>query len=136
MKAMTLEELLSVSDDKELLDIYTEIESRVVPATGYAHAFIRRVNRMIDAGKLCVREDSYRKVYMPTLAKAIMKEMASRYANYARNMKAPEAAESATCAWCKEEFDFSELHMTDLGLLCDNCIAAIRSRGEQVTVYD
>ena len=39
------------------------------------------------------------------------------------------------CDWCSEEFDDSELTKTDLGMICDNCIAAIRSRGEEVTVY-
>ena len=41
-----------------------------------------------------------------------------------------------TCNWCENDFDKSELTKTDLGMLCDRCIAAIRSRGEEVIVYE
>lgn len=87
MATMTLEQLVHRTSDEELLSIHAELTTCVVPATGAAHAFVRKVNRMIDKGELCVREDSYRKVYLPTLAKVILKEMASRYANYCHNMK-------------------------------------------------
>ena len=40
-----------------------------------------------------------------------------------------------TCAWCKDNYDKSDLVKTDLGYLCDNCIRAIESRGESITVY-
>ena len=76
---MTLEELLSKTKDGELLDIQTELLSAVVPATGYAHSFCRRVNKMIDRGELCINPTTYRKVYLPTLAKAVQKELARRY---------------------------------------------------------
>lgn len=39
------------------------------------------------------------------------------------------------CEWCNEEFDKSELVNTDLGMLCDHCILAIHSRGEEVVIY-
>jgi hypothetical protein len=140
---MTLEQLLTKANDGELLDIYCELNSCVVPATGYAHAYCRKVNKLIDEGKLCIRQDTYRKVYLPTLAKAVLKEMANRYANHCYNSKCDihvtplERNDEVTeCAWCEEEFDNSDLRNTDIGMLCDNCIAAIRSRGEQVTVYD
>lgn len=42
---------------------------------------------------------------------------------------------NGTCVWCGEDFDQSLLVRTDLGYMCDHCIAAIRSRGESVTVY-
>lgn len=76
---MTLEQLMANTSDGELLDIYTEIHSQVVPATGYAHEFCRKVNRMIDKGTMCINPTTYRKVYLPTLAKAVEKELARRY---------------------------------------------------------
>ena len=78
-KTMTLEQLLANTEDGTLLDIQEELIAKVVPATGYAHRFIRKVNRMIDQGKLCINETTYRKVYLPTFAKAVQKEMARRY---------------------------------------------------------
>ena len=143
MSTMTLEELLRNADDGELLDIYNELNSYVVPATGYAHAYCRKVNKMIDQGNLCINPTSYRKVYLPTLAKAVLREMANRYANYCYHMKTIDMGRRhedsdypIQCAWCENEFESSELRRTDLGLLCDRCIEAIRSRGEMVIAYD
>jgi hypothetical protein len=76
---LTLEVLLSKTDDGVLLDIQTELISGIVPATGNAHKFCRRINRMIDQGELCINPTTYRKVYLPTLAKAVQKELARRY---------------------------------------------------------
>ncbi len=76
---MTLEQLISKTSDGDLMDIYNEIRSQVVPATGYAHAFCRKVNKMIDQGTLCINPTTYRKVYLPTLIRVIEKELASRY---------------------------------------------------------
>ena len=87
MSIMTLEELLMKEDDGTILDIYQELESRRVPATGYAHAYCRKVNHMIDEGRLCTLPDRYRKVYLPTLSKMIFKEMSRRYASYCYNAK-------------------------------------------------
>ena len=78
-KVMALEQLLTKASDGDLFDIQEELISGVVPATGYAHSFCRKVNRMIDQGKLCINETTYRKVYLPTFAKAVQKEMARRY---------------------------------------------------------
>lgn len=78
-KAMTLEQLLKKTDDSVLLDIQEELLSGVVPATGPSHSFVRHVNRMIDKGELCINPTTYRKVYLPTLAKSVQKEMARRY---------------------------------------------------------
>lgn len=77
---MTLEQLLAKEKDGVLLDIQRELSSAVVPATGYAHGYCRKVNRMIDAGQLCINPTSYRKVYLPTLARAVQKELANRWA--------------------------------------------------------
>lgn len=77
---MTLEKLVEKTSDGDLLNIYQEINSQIVPATGYAHEFCRKVNRMIDKGTLCINPTTYRKVYLPTLAKVVTKELASRYA--------------------------------------------------------
>lgn len=78
-KIMTLEQLIANTSDGVLLDIQEELIIGVVPATGYAHTFVRKVNRMIDRGELCINQNTYRKVYLPTLAKTVQKEMARRY---------------------------------------------------------
>jgi len=36
------------------------------------------------------------------------------------------------CEWCNEEFEESELTDTQIGKVCSQCIAAIKSRGEEV----
>lgn len=79
MSTMTLEQLLAKEDDGTLLDIQLELKSAVVPSTGYAHRYCRKVNKMIDAGNLCINPTTYRKVYLPTLAKAVQRELANRY---------------------------------------------------------
>lgn len=142
MSTMTLKDLVGATPDKELLDIYTELESCKIPSTSYAHEFCRKVNKMIDQGRLRAQEDGYRHIYLPSIRKVILKEMASRYADHLRfyksiedNARVAEEEEVTTCAWCENKFETSELTLTDLGLLCDNCIAAIRSRGEHVTIY-
>lgn len=152
MRTMTLEELLMKEDDATLLPIYWELESRVVPATGYAHAYCRKVNKLINAGQLCTVQDKYRNVYLPTLSKMIFKEMSRRYAQVLYNEKSITSSEPAddelvepddmededlaVCEWCSLALDRAMLHRTNLGRLCDKCIEAIRSRGERVTVYD
>lgn len=143
MATMTLEQLLQKEPDGAILDVYYELESRVVPATGYAHAYCRKINKLINAGELCTIPDKYRNVYLPTLSKMIFKEMSRRYANVLRNEKTvinvtpiERNDEETICSWCENDFDNDMLHSTDLGMLCDRCIAAIRSRGEQVIVYD
>jgi hypothetical protein len=77
--AQTLEQLLKATPDEELIDIQIEIMTAVVPATGFAHGFCRKVNKMIDKGTLCINPTTYRKVYLPTLVKAVQKELARRY---------------------------------------------------------
>lgn len=78
---LTLETLLQRERDGVLLDIQLELASNVVPATGNAHGYCRKVNKMIDAGECCINPNTYRKVYLPTLAKAVQREMATRYAH-------------------------------------------------------
>lgn len=134
---MTLEQLLKNEEDSVLLDVYAELNSCIVPATGYAHAYCRKVNKMIDSGDLCTLPDKYRKVYLPTLSKMVFKEMARRWAAHCYTTKTITADDgTCLCSWCEEEYDELDLHMTDLGLLCDTCITAIRSRGEEVIMYD
>lgn len=84
---MNLEQLLRNTPDGELYDIQAELVSCVVPATGYTHSFIRRVNKMIDRGLLCINETSYRKVYLPTFARAVHKELSYRYYMHLQNTK-------------------------------------------------
>lgn len=78
-KRLTLEELLRGLPDGVLLDIELELQNGVIPATSYTQDFRRKVNRMIDRGELCINVNTYRKLYLPTLAKSVHKEMARRY---------------------------------------------------------
>jgi len=87
MRVKTIEELLMKENDATLLNIYDELESGIVPATSYAHEYVRKVNRMINEGKLCVVPGKYRTVYLPTISKLIYKEMARRYAMSCYNTK-------------------------------------------------
>ena len=41
------------------------------------------------------------------------------------------------CQWCNDLFPESKLHLeADLGFLCDRCIMALRSRGENLTLMN
>ena len=80
----TLEKLLETTDNDILVDIEEELQTGVVPATGYSHSFCRKINRMIDQGQLQINPTTYRKVYLPTLAKAVHKELARRYVQVLR----------------------------------------------------
>lgn len=147
MRKLTLERLLNSVDDRELLDIYTELTAGKVPATSYCHDFCRKVNRMIDEGELCINCDSgYRHIYLPSLSKAVYKEMAARYAFFLENYRAPtqpvvsdgqpdEDEGPCVCTWCNGVYDEGDLLPTDLGMICESCVAAIRSRGEDIAVY-
>lgn len=84
---MTLEQLLAKEEDGILLDIQREIRAAKVPATGATHSYIRKVNRMIDKGELCINPTTYRKVYLPTFARAVQKELANRYFDYLLHKK-------------------------------------------------
>ena len=44
--------------------------------------------------------------------------------------------DTTECEWCHELYENSELIKTDLGMLCSQCIQAIRSRGEEVIVFE
>lgn len=79
---MNLEQLLHRETDGVLLDIQLELLEEVVPATGAAHSYCRKVNKMIDAGNLCINPTAHRRVYLPTLARAVQKELARRYVEY------------------------------------------------------
>lgn len=96
-KTMTLEQLLSKTSDGDLLDIQEELLSGVVPATGYAHSFCRKINRMIDKGELCINPTTYRKVYLPTLAKAVQKELAHRYVSILKGESFVAATKEDSC---------------------------------------
>ena len=96
-KTMTLEQLLAKTSDGDLLDIQEELFSGVVPATGYAHSFCRKVNRMIDKGELCINPTTYRKVYLPTLAKAVQKELARRYTSILKGESFASESDNNSC---------------------------------------
>lgn len=42
--------------------------------------------------------------------------------------------ELKTCDWCNNEFEECDLTETNFGLLCDCCIRAIQSRGEEIWI--
>lgn len=96
-KVMTLEQLLAKTSDGDLLDTQEELLSGVVPATGYAHDFCRKVNRMIDKGELCINPTTYRKVYLPTLAKAVQKELARRYTSILKGTSFASKSDNDSC---------------------------------------
>lgn len=135
MTRMTLEQMLATVEDSVLLDVYKELESCVVPATGYAHELCRKINKLIDRGDLCVRPGTYRRVYLPTLSKAVFSEMAARYANYLRNNKAPaqdvRKVFESRCHLCGREFDGDDLFMTDIGPVCGPCLRTIERRNNE-----
>lgn len=78
---MTIEKILSREADAVILDIERELLRGKVPATGYAHSYCRKINKLIDAGECCINPTTYRKVYLPTLAKLVQKECARRWTN-------------------------------------------------------
>lgn len=84
---MTLEQLVAKETDGNLMDIYAELASAVIPATSYTRNYIRKVNKMIDAGKLCINPTTYRKVYLPTFAKVVKDELARRYISHLQYTK-------------------------------------------------
>lgn len=77
---MTVQELLSKAPDEKIMEMYEELETGVVPTTSACREMIKRVNRMIDRGTLCINPSTYRKIYLPSLAKLVYAEMAKRYA--------------------------------------------------------
>lgn len=79
IKTPTLAQLLSNTGEQELLDIYAETSTGIVPSIGNAHRFCKRVNLLIDAGRICISESNGRHIYLPTLEKAIEAELAKRY---------------------------------------------------------
>lgn len=79
MAKLTLEELLKREKNDVLLDVQLELLSGIVPATGAAHEYCRKVNKMIDMGECCINQSTYRKVYIPSLAKAVQRELARRF---------------------------------------------------------
>jgi len=76
---LTLDRLLARLSDDTLLDIHEELSSGIVPSNGHSHTLCRTINKKIDAGTMCINEDTMRKVYLPTLSKMVYREMASRY---------------------------------------------------------
>lgn len=78
---ITLEEYLGNLPDEKLVEVEFELFRDIAPATGAAHSMIREINRGIDRGAFCINPMTYRKVYLPTFARAVHKEMARRYYN-------------------------------------------------------
>lgn len=79
-KTMTVQKLLAKAPDEKIMDMYEELECGIVPATSACRKMIKQINRMIDCGVLCINPSTYRKIYLPSLAKLVYAEMAARYA--------------------------------------------------------
>lgn len=75
---LTLEQLLQSVPDRNLIEMFLSIRLGIVPATGTVREFCRKINKLIDKGEMCIGPN-YRKIYLPTLAKAINAELARRY---------------------------------------------------------
>lgn len=79
-KTMTVQQLLAKAPDEKIMEMYEELECGVVPTTSACRKMIKQVNCMIDQGILCINPSTYRKIYLPSLAKLVYAEMATRYA--------------------------------------------------------
>lgn len=79
-RTMTVQQLLAKAPDEKIMEMYEELEAGVVPTTSACRMMIKRINRMIDQGTLCINPSTYRKIYLPSLAKLVYAEMAKRYA--------------------------------------------------------
>jgi len=79
-KTMTVQQLLAKAPDEKIMEMYEELECSVVPTTSACRKMIKQVNRMIDQGILCINPSTYRKIYLPSLARLVYAEMAMRYA--------------------------------------------------------
>ena len=76
---MTIERVLQLAKDEDLVAIQREIRSKVIPKSGAAHSFCRRINRLIDQGKVEINPFSYRHMYLPSLVKFVSAEISARY---------------------------------------------------------
>lgn len=79
-KTMTVQQLLAKAPDEKIMEMYEELECGVVPTTSACRKMIKQVNRLIDQGTLCINPSTYRKIYLPSLARLVYAEMAMRYA--------------------------------------------------------
>lgn len=76
---MTLEERLAKESDATLIAIQEELLSGLVPSSGHARTYCRKLNELIDKGKLCINPTTYRHVYLPTLHSFVSRELSARY---------------------------------------------------------
>lgn len=75
----TLEDYIAKQSDNTLIDIQTELLTGNVPKKGAARTMCRQINKLIDQGTLKINQYTYRKVYLPSLAKAVDRDLARRY---------------------------------------------------------
>lgn len=80
----TLEEYLAKLPTAQLVDVEDELLNDIIPSTGYARELYRTINKMIDAGTLCINPSQYRRVTIPALTRAVHREAARRYINALR----------------------------------------------------
>lgn len=76
--ALTLEQVLQNMSDDTLIEMYVTLKRGIVPTTSTVRKVCRKINELIDKGEIRIGPN-YRKVYLPTLAKAINEELARRY---------------------------------------------------------
>lgn len=68
---------------------------------------------MIDQGKLCINPSAYRKVYLPTLAKAVQKEMAHRYTMLLKGHTAFMMSETMVAATTETSCEQTALNLVE-----------------------
>lgn len=73
------------------------------------------------------------------LSEAVPDEARTWYDEHAETVNAADIgieSDVYKCIWCHEEFELSELTNTNFGRICDTCLAAIKSHGEAVIIYE
>jgi hypothetical protein len=99
----------------------------LINGTRYSETTLRHQNRLKrqDIKKLVVDEDTLNEVM----------HRGSLYVDIIKDILRSEESSLDTkvkCNWCGEEFEGLELQQTSMGMLCDTCVRAIKSRGESI----
>ena len=43
--------------------------------------------------------------------------------------------ETVICAFCGEQIDATDTYNTSIGVVCEHCLRAIESHGEEIEIY-
>jgi len=99
----------------------------LINGTKYSQTTSKHQNRLkrLNVKKIVVDEDILNEVIC----------RGSLYVDTIKDMLRSEEGSLDTevkCDWCGEEFEGLELQQTSMGMLCDTCVKAIKSRGESI----